>query len=381
MFRGSPVSLRTKLHSCFVFVTIFLLAMAAPAQQQPGSAAGPGSQQKPMASPQTPAPSPGSQTAPQPPATGEQRSTTSEQPGAQPPANASGQPAKSKQPPSQAQPEVVEEPQQPKTEILDSSATSGGLETSGHDPILDPPPLPIGTTTMVGGVIRHVDRVRNRLVIGIFSGDDWTVNFDERTHIFLNGAETTQLALKKGARVYVDTMLDNNSHDIFARNIRLGVSAPPADADGQIERVDTAHGELTLLDRINSVPVNFGVTEETRIRHGSNPVTLADVKPGTLVHVKFAPEGGYRGVAREITIIAVPGAAFTFVGQITYLDVHRGLLAVANETDGRTYDIHFSPGRVANAANLRVGQQATVVATFEGPQYTAQSVSITGHPK
>lgn len=376
--------LRAKLRSSFVFVTIFLLAMAALAQQQPGGAApgaGPGSQQKPMASPQTPAPSPSSQTAPRAPATGELRSTTSEQPSAQPPATVPGQPAKSKQTPSQVQPEFAEEPQQPKTEILDSSATSGGLESSGHDPILDPPPLPIGTTTMVGGVIRHVDRVRNRLVVGIFGGDDWTVNFDERTHIFQNGAETTQLALKKGERVYVDTMLDNNKHDIFARNIRLGVSAPPADADGQIDRVDPAHGELTLLDRINSVPVRFGVTGETRISRGSNPATLADVKPGTLVHVKFAPEGGYRGVAREITIIAVPGAAFTFVGQITYLDMHRGLLAVANESDGRTYDIHFSPGRLANAANLRVGQQATVVATFEGPQYTAQAVTITGHPK
>ncbi len=269
----------------------------------------------------------------------------------------------------------------PKTEILDSSATSSGLESSGHDPILDPPPLPIGATTMVGGVIRHVDRIRNRLVIGIFSGDDWTVSFDERTHIFENGAETTQLALKKGERVYMDTMLDINKHDIFARNIRLGVSAPPADADGQIYRVDQQHGEVTLLDRINSVPVHFGVTGQTRIVHGLTPATLADVKPGTLVHVKFAPEGGYRGVAREISIIAVPGAAFTFVGQITYLDMHRGLLAVANQTDGKTYDIHFSPGRLANAGNLGVGEQVTLVATFDGPQYTAQSVTITGRAK
>ena len=271
----------------------------------------------------------------------------------------------------------------PKTEILDSSATSGALESdgNGHDPILDPPPFPRTTTTMVGGIIRQVDRVRNRLVIGIFSGDDWTVHFDERTHIFENGAETTQLALHKGQRVYVDTMADEVNHNILARNIRLGVSAPPADADGQIESVDLEHGEVSLLDRINSVPVHFGVTAATRIIRGATPATLADVKPGALVHVKFLPQNSFRGVARQITIIATPGTAFTFQGEVSYLDMHRGLLAVRNQTDGRTYDIRFYRSQLPNAADLGVGELVTVVAIFDGPQYTARSVAIHGRAK
>src|SRR5205823_114935 len=84
---------------------------------------------------------------------------------------------------------------EPKTEILDSSATSGALVTDGHDPILDPAPVPRTTTTLVGGTITSVDRMRNRLTVQIFGGGHWKVNFDERTHIFRNGAETTQLAL------------------------------------------------------------------------------------------------------------------------------------------------------------------------------------------
>src|SRR5947209_8064829 len=52
-------------------------------------------------------------------------------------------------------------PLQPKTEILDSSATGGSLTTDGHDPILDPPPMPGGITTLVGGTISDVDRLRN----------------------------------------------------------------------------------------------------------------------------------------------------------------------------------------------------------------------------
>ncbi|HSM88000.1 MAG TPA: DUF5666 domain-containing protein [Candidatus Limnocylindrales bacterium] len=276
-----------------------------------------------------------------------------------------------------AEPAPAPPPMQPRTEILDSSATSGALATDGHDPILDPPPFPSGTTTLVGGVIRDVDRIRNRMTIKVFGGSRWTINFDERTHIFHNGAETTQLALKKGERVYVDTMLDDRNHNIFARNIRVGVATPPADADGQVMEVDTHHGEVTLRDNINSVPVHFGVDKDTRISNGNTPMQLAQVKPGTLVHVAFSPESGNRGMAREIQIIAAPGAAFTFAGKITHLDLRRGLLAVENSTDRKIYDIHFSPRATPDLGRLMVGVPVKIVAIFEGYRYTAQTIDVT----
>lgn len=269
---------------------------------------------------------------------------------------------------------------QPKTDILDSSATSGALVTDGHDPILDPAPVPRTTTTMVGGTISGVDRMRNKLTVHVFGGGHWTVNFDERTHIFHNGAETTQLALKKGERVYVDTQLDNNRHDIFARNIRVGVAELPADADGQIVSVDAKHNELTLRDTLNSVPVRFAVDPETRISNGQTPAAFKDVKPGTLVHVRFAASSPNRGLAREISIIAVPGSTFTFSGKVTFLDLHRGLLAVQNSTDDKNYEIHFAPSAVSNRNELGVGRDVLVRATFEGTRYMAQSVNPTKSP-
>ena len=269
---------------------------------------------------------------------------------------------------------------QPKTDILDSSATSGALVTDGHDPILDPAPVPRTTTTLVGGTITRVDRLRNRMTLHVFGGNRWTVNFDERTHIFHNGAETTQLALKKGERVYVDTQLDNNKHDIFARNIRVGVAELPADADGQIIAIDSKHNELTLRDTLNSVPVHFAVDSETRISNGQTPAAFKDVKPGTLVHVRFAASSPNRGLAREISIIAVPGSTFTFAGKVTFLDLHRGLIAVQNSTDDKNYEIHFAPSAVTNRNELGIGRDVLVRATFEGARYMAQSVNPTKLP-
>jgi len=265
----------------------------------------------------------------------------------------------------------------PKTDILDSSATSGALVTDGHDPILDAAPMPRTTTTLVGGTITKVDRMRNRMTVHIFGGSHWTVNFDERTHIFHNGAETTQLALKKGERVYVDNQLDNNKHDIFARNIRVGVAALPADADGQIIAVDTNHNELTLRDALNSVPVRFAVDPETRISNGQTPAAFKDVKPGTLVHVRFAASSPNRGLAREVSIIAAPGSVYTFAGKVTFLDLHRGLLALQNSTDDRNYEIHFAPEAITDRSSLGVGRDVLVRAKFEGTRYTAQSVNLT----
>jgi hypothetical protein len=267
--------------------------------------------------------------------------------------------------------------QEPKTEILDSSSPSGGLAGDGHDPILDPPALPGGDTTLVGGIISSLDRIRNRISVAIYGGGHWTILFDERTHIYRNGAEVTQLALKKGDRVYVDTMLDNNRRDVFARNIRVGVVVPPADVDGQIEETDAKHNEITVRDSVGASSVRFVVDAQTRISRGPAAASFSDLHPGALVRIKFAADRIDRGLAREISILALPGSTFTFAGPITFLDTHRGVLAVHNIQDGKTYDLHFAPARTPEAGRLAVGTEVSIVATFNSTEYTAKEITVT----
>lgn len=272
--------------------------------------------------------------------------------------------------------ETNEPPPQPKTEILDTSETSGGLATDGHDPILDPPPFPKGQTTLVGGVIKHIDHVRNHLTLAVFGGGQWTVNFDERTHIFLKGIESTQVVLKKGERVYVDTMLDNNHHDIFARNIRLGVISAPVDAAGQIVEVNDKQRQVAFRDAIGNQTVRFTLAPDALIRNGSRPASFQDLRNGTLVKVKFAPERADRGIAREIEILATPGASFTFYGVVTFLDTHRGIIAIRTPADNKTYDLRFDPVQLDPERRLAVGAQVQAVATFEGSRYTAKQITV-----
>ncbi len=243
------------------------------------------------------------------------------------------------------------------------------------DPLLDVPPLPKGQVTLVGGTVAKVDQIRNRLVVEPFGGGEkLKVTFDERTHIFRDGTETTQLAIRKGDRVYVDTML--NGSRVFARNIRVQSQIGPADASGQVESFNPSAGVLTLRDQLSAEPVSFRVDSGTTVKRDGQPGALADVKSGSLVSLKFAAGGRARGVVKEIAVIAVPGTSFTFVGRVTHLDLRGATLAVQNQSDGKTYDITFDPGKTEGRADLVVGSHVTIIATFTGSGYKAESVTI-----
>jgi uncharacterized protein DUF5666 len=249
-------------------------------------------------------------------------------------------------------------------------------DDNGVDPLLDAPPLPKNSVTLVGGTVKTMDNVRNRIAVEPFgSGKTMKMRFDERTHFYRDGRETTQLAVKPGERVYVDTQLDAD-RNIFARNVRVETNATPADASGQVISYDPTRGTLTIQDELSSRPVTFSIDRNTQLKRQDGAASTRDLVPGTLLSVRFAPARGNRGAAQEISIVAVPGSVFTFSGKVLHLDTSIGLVTVENSTDNKRYDIFFAPNTPGFTTALTEGSDVTVQAVFEGHRYSAKSISV-----
>ena len=247
-------------------------------------------------------------------------------------------------------------------------------ERSGYDPLLDLPPLPGGKLTLVGGTVSKIDPVSDRLELRDFGGGKTNITFDLRTKILRNGAPAAVKDIQPGNRVYVDTMLKGDQ--VFAKTIRLETSADQGDARGQVVAVNTERGILKLREEVAPEPFQFRLTPQTTVTMNGRKANASEVLPGALVAVRFAG-GGNGSVAREVRVLANPGENFTFVGKITFLDLRLKRLAVANQSDGETYDISLDQLAPTQIRALRVGNYAVVKAVFNGKAYEAQKAEIT----
>jgi hypothetical protein len=244
--------------------------------------------------------------------------------------------------------------------------------TDPNDPLFGVPPLPKGETSLVGGTVKKIDRIRNRFTVEPYGkSKKMTLEFDERTHIYRDGVETTERGIQRGDRVYVDTMLDGAR--LFARNVRVVTGAAPADARGQILAYDARQGLMTLRDELSAAPVSFRVTQKTVVTGAQGSSAPMDLVPGSLVAVRFSPHRGEHNLAREVSVLAVPGSSFTFVGTVRHLDLRTGTLVVQNQTDNKTYELQIEPGMLGE--NVTVGSNVTVSALFTGSGYRAKTVA------
>ena len=246
-------------------------------------------------------------------------------------------------------------------------------EVKSIDSLMEPPPLPKGKISLIGGTVQNVDQIRNRMTVEIFGKGKMKVFFDERSHIYRNGVETTQLAIHKGDRVYIDTQSAQGK--IFARNIQVQTNTDAASVSGQIVSFNSNNGTLVLHDPLSSQPVALKLTTATVITQQGQPGTRSDLLPESLVTVRYAPTAG-RPI-KEVEVLARRGAQFPFYGTLTHLDLRSGLLAVENKSDGKVYDIKFVPSRIGVTDELTTGAEVAVVTTFDGHNYTAQTVKVT----
>jgi hypothetical protein len=265
----------------------------------------------------------------------------------------------------------------PETKIIDPSAIGKHAGNTGAtDPLLDTPPLPKGKPTLVGGMAVKVDKVRNRVTVEPYGAKNkMPVFIDERSHIYRNGVETTIASIKKGDRVYFDTMLDG-AH-IFAKNVRVVSETGAAEVRGQITSWDPGRGTIQLQDALSSRPVSFRVTTTTHFKTGKGTASSADLAKGALVDVTFAPDKANRGIANEVVILARPGVSYTFAGNITNVNLRDGTVSVENQTDGKVYDIEFDTHSKSERGGLRAGNTVNITATFDGENYKATNVTVT----
>lgn len=241
------------------------------------------------------------------------------------------------------------------------------------------PPLPSGNSTVMGGVIRDVDPVRDEFKLKVFGGGHAVkMLFDARTQVYRDGKRVSLESLRSGDHASVETMLDRNS--VFAARIHMLSRMPEGQCQGQIVDYNPSNGQLTISAILSRQPIKLTVPASATIKRvGQSNFTsersgVNDLVNGTLIAVSFRPGSDGRGVADRISILATPGSAFAFGGTVASLDASSGRVTILNSTDSNTYDVYVNP-RELQDNNLHEGQRVRVTARFEGNRYVANNIS------
>jgi hypothetical protein len=257
-----------------------------------------------------------------------------------------------------------------------SVGTTSALSNGAAMPDLLPQPQ--GKATLMGGTIVKVDRVRDQLTLNLFGGGRARILFDARTRIYRDGATAALGDLQNGARVYVDTVLAGV--DVFAQNIRLRSDVASGQSSGQVVSYDAGAGFLVVNDAISPRQLRLRVSATTVISREGKTASANDLRGGTLVSVTFVPSPSGPPAAHTISILAAPGNTFVFLGRVIHLDLHLGLLVVANPHDQKSYEITFDPRTVGVTDSLREGTTVEVVARFDGSHYLASTIKVDSNP-
>lgn len=242
----------------------------------------------------------------------------------------------------------------------------------------DLPPVIRAKATLVGGTVERLDRLRDQVTLRVFGGGRMNVWFDPRTRVYQGGVEATIADLQEGQRVYFDTILDGNT--VFARTIRIKAAPALGEGEGIVLKYRSDRGELTIRDAISPAPVSVRLSSSTRFLQGDRVVAANTLVAGCLVAVKFSSEGNDHDVAREISILALPGTQYTFVGEVVHVDLRTGLLVINSSTDRKTYEVYLDPSTVPDE-RLHAGAIVTVVAKLDGSRYLARNLTIDSQGK
>lgn len=276
-------------------------------------------------------------------------------------------------PKSEAKADAAIEPRKPSI-IEDSEDGSIAVDPSALLPEL--PPVPKANATLIGGTLDKIDMVRDRVTVRLFGGGKESFLFDPRTQVYRGGKAVTVADLHEGERIYLDTILEGST--VFARAIRLTAAHATGTSQGVVLKFRSNGDELVLRDALSPNPVDVRVNRSTRVMQGDRPVPISAVLPGTLISIRFSPEGSAHNTATEISILAQPGTRYTFSGQVVHIDLRTGLLVLNSSTDHKTYEVYL-PSSINPDESLQPGVMVQVVTDFDGERYVVRNVTVNSH--
>ena len=242
------------------------------------------------------------------------------------------------------------------------------------------PLLPPGKTTIVGGQIRKFDPVRDQFSLQVYGQRPMKILFDERTKVYRDGVRIPVRDLGPGDHASVQTTLDGAS--VFAVSIHILAGSQEGECEGRVLKYDRNTGELTVASSMSPAPVKLLVQANASIERLGEPgfeasqSGLSDLVPGSLISVSFESAAAHRNVATQIKVLAVPGAAFVFSGNVTYLDMHTGIMVLVDPRDGKSYQIRFDSASLPMSESLRTQANVTVTAIYDGTRYEANAITM-----
>lgn len=266
------------------------------------------------------------------------------------------------------------------TAVSQSPSPSASASASVSHPASALPKIPSGKTTVMGGVIRNVDPVRDQFTLKVFGGHPVKILFDERTQVYKNGKKIPTLDLRADDHASVQTASDGSS--IFAVRINMLSHLPTSDFRGRVSAFNPTTHALTVVttpgnqSMIIEVPTDTPVSNVGQDGLASPEQGSISFVNGSLVDVEVMGGRGKNGVASHVNILAVPGATFVFAGKLSALDVPAGKLSVLDPRDGQSYPIKFGSSLLATARTLHLGASVKISTTFDGKQYVANEITM-----
>lgn len=243
------------------------------------------------------------------------------------------------------------------------------------------PPDPAGPSTVIGGLVRRVDPIRDQLILQVSGGSHtMKVLYDERTQVYRNGQRISVLDLKPEDHASIETTLDGDA--VFALRIHMLSEQPQGECDGQVLSYNSRNGDLMVNSSLSPQSIRIRIPAGTAIVRVGQKEFIAgqrgidDLIRGALVNVKFQPGSNGTGVASRVEVRATPGSTFVFSGEVQYLNMPNREIVIDDPNNNQSYRFGFSSGQSSTIGQLHQGSHVRITASYDGTRYRADQITI-----